>query len=230
MPLLGKGVAAIWHNVDAAVEADYNHWHCHEHMAERLSIPGFLRGRRYVAIEAERKFFHFYETADRATLTSPAYLGRLNAPTPWTRRIGPSIRDNNRTLAEVAASLGVGGGAAILTLRLGAEVGAADRLSAYLGGELAPALVQGPGVVGAHLLRGDRTASQVQSAEKAMRAKADEVADWVYLVEAIEPEFLTALRREALSDAALAARGSTAVVAGLYRLHYTLDARELGLR
>jgi hypothetical protein len=70
----------------------------------------------------------------------------------------------------------------------------------------------------------------VQSAEKAMRAKADEVADWVYLVEAIEPEFLTALRREALSDAALAARGSTAVVAGLYRLHYTLDARELGLR
>jgi hypothetical protein len=226
MPLLGKGVAAIWHNVEAEAEADYNHWHCHEHMAERVAIPGFLRGRRYVALQAERKFFHFYETETPATLTSPGYLARLNEPTPWTRRIGPSIRDNNRTLSRVAATAGVGGGAAMLTLRLGAEGEAAARLRAYLA-ELAPLLVRGPGIVGMHLLEGDRAASQVQTAEKAMRDKADEVADWVSLVEAIEPEFLTGLREGALSDTGLEANGAAAVTAGLYRLHFTLDKAEL---
>jgi len=228
MPFLGKGVAAIWHNVDPAVQADYNDWHCHEHMRERVSIPGFLRGRRYVAIEAERQFFHFYETASLATLTSEAYLARLNDPTPWTRRIGPAIRDNNRTLATVAASHGVGGGAAILTLRLAAADGSDARLSAWLGDEVAPALVDRSGIVGAHLLRGDRQSSQVQTAEKAMRDKMDEVADWVFLVEAIEPEFLSPLRQGALADASLAGHGAPQTTAGLYRLHYTLDALELG--
>jgi len=226
MPFLGRGVAAIWHNVDAPVQADYNDWHCHEHMRERVSIPGFLRGRRYVAIEAERQFFHFYETESLATLTSEAYLVRLNDPTPWTRRIGPAIRDNNRTLSTVAASHGVGGGAAILTFRLGAAEGRDRRLSAWLGG-LAPSLVGRSGIVGAHLLAGDRQSSQVQTAEKAMRDKADEIADWVFLVEAIEPEFLAALRQDELSDANLAEHGAAQVIAGLYRLHYTLDAMEL---
>lgn len=227
MPFLGKGVAAIWHNVEAAVRSDYNDWHCHEHMRERVSIPGFLRGRRYVAIEAERQFFHFYETESLATLTSDAYLARLNDPTPWTRRIGPAIRDNNRTLSTVAASHGVGGGAAILTLRLAAADGGDARLSAWLGHELAPSLAGRSGIVGAHLLQGDKQSSQVQTAEKAMRDKADEVADWVYLVEAIEPEFLAPLRQDELADASLSAHGAAGVTAGLYRLHYTLDAVEL---
>ena len=41
MPLLGKGVAAIWHNVAPDIQPDYNHWHCSEHMFERVSIEGF---------------------------------------------------------------------------------------------------------------------------------------------------------------------------------------------
>ena len=67
MPLLGEGVAAIWHNVAPEVQDDYNHWHCYEHVPERVSIKGFLRGRRYVAIEGEPEFFHFYETETVAT-------------------------------------------------------------------------------------------------------------------------------------------------------------------
>ena len=82
MPLLGEGVAAIWHNVAPEVQDDYNHWHCYEHVPERVGIKGFLRGRRYVAIEGEPEFFHFYETETVATLTSEAYLTRLNNPTP----------------------------------------------------------------------------------------------------------------------------------------------------
>ena len=118
MPLLGKGVAAIWHNVAPDIQPDYNHWHCSEHMLERVGIEGFLRGRRYDAINGRPQFFHFYETTTPAVLTSPAYMQRLNNPTPWTQRIGPHIKNNNRTLSQVVHSVGCGVGAAILTIRM----------------------------------------------------------------------------------------------------------------
>jgi hypothetical protein len=50
MALLGKGALVIWHDVQD--ETDYNEWHSKEHMLERVAVPGFRRGLRYVAIAA----------------------------------------------------------------------------------------------------------------------------------------------------------------------------------
>jgi len=46
MPLLAQ--AAMLLSFDVAREAIRQHddWHTHEHLPERLSIPGFLRGSR----------------------------------------------------------------------------------------------------------------------------------------------------------------------------------------
>ena len=46
MPLLGS--AAMLLSFDIAPEAieEHDRWHTHEHLPERLSIPGFLRGTR----------------------------------------------------------------------------------------------------------------------------------------------------------------------------------------
>ncbi len=227
MALMGGGAAAIWHNVRPEIEDDYNHWHCHEHVLERVGIPGFLRGRRCVAIDGEPRFFHFYETESLATLTSKPYLNRLDDPTPRTRRIGPEIRDNNRTLAEVVASFGHGLGAAILTLRLATAEGQGERLEGWLSNEILPDLVGRLGIVGAHLLRGDRQASETGTEEKALRETADEIADRVLLVEAIEPHFLEALRHAELSETALQAAGASHCTTGLYRLHFSLASDEI---
>ena len=54
-------------------------------MPERVAIPGFLRGRRYVALDADLEFFNLYEAASPKVLAGPDYLERLNNPTPWTR-------------------------------------------------------------------------------------------------------------------------------------------------
>ena len=112
MPQLEKGVAAIWHNIAPDIKCDYNHQHFSEHMLERVGIDVFLRGRRYDAVNSRAQFFHFYET------TSPAYLQRLNNPTPWTQKIGPHINNNDRTLSQVVHFVGCGAGAAILTIRM----------------------------------------------------------------------------------------------------------------
>ena len=81
-------------------------------MLERVGTDVFLRGRRYDAVIGIPQFFHFYET------TSPAYLQRLNNPTPWAQKIGPHINNNNRTLGQLVNSVGCGAGAAILTIRM----------------------------------------------------------------------------------------------------------------
>ena len=47
--MLGKAAVAIWCDVAYGVRPEFDDWHAHEHMPERLAIPGFLRGSRWVA-------------------------------------------------------------------------------------------------------------------------------------------------------------------------------------
>ena len=86
MSLLGDALVAIWHEVPRQARADYFEWHNREHMAERVAIPGFLRGRRYCAIVGAPEFCTLYETQSLDVLTGPDYTARLNDPTLWTRR------------------------------------------------------------------------------------------------------------------------------------------------
>ncbi len=37
-------------DVAAEVQVEHDDWHSHEHLPERLSIPGFLRGSRWRAL------------------------------------------------------------------------------------------------------------------------------------------------------------------------------------
>src|SRR6185295_2757368 len=73
MSLLGRALLAFSHDVTAGSEPDWTEWHDREHIPERLSIPGFLRLRRYVAVGAGPRFFYFYETESLDVLQSPAY-------------------------------------------------------------------------------------------------------------------------------------------------------------
>jgi hypothetical protein len=70
------------------LEAEFNAWYDTEHIAERLSIPGFLSARRWVADlkPGEGKYLATYELVTPGVLATDAYLARFNNPTPWTRR------------------------------------------------------------------------------------------------------------------------------------------------
>jgi len=228
MPLLGKGVAAIWHNVAPDIQSDYNHWHCSEHMLERVGIDGFLRGRRYDAINGKPQFFHFYETTTLAVLTSPAYMQRLNNPTPWTQRIGPNIENNNRTLSQVVHSVGCGVGAAILTIRMVAKHDREIDFFRWVSQELFPFINKEPGVVAAYLLKGDKQASETETEEKAMREKPDEVTDWIIFIESIDEKTLLQIwDNKYASEEALIKNGAYSASIGTYKLHFSLSSEDL---
>lgn len=190
MTLRGKGALVIWHDVAPEGRAEFEAWHLREHMAERVAVPGFRRGRRYRAIAGRPEVFMLYEVADLTVLTSAPYLTRLNDPTPWTRRALAHFRDVNRTLCRVTASLGSGLGGFAATLQ---PAPAVANKQGRLAGEVLPTLAARNGIVGVHLLAGDAEASRTETAEKKLRDRPDAVADRVIVVEAANADALSAL-------------------------------------
>ena len=85
----GTGLLMVWADVPADVEPDFNRWYNEEHLAERLSVPGFLSAARYEAVKNGPKHLACYELESPAVLDSPAYKRFQANPTPWTRRCSP---------------------------------------------------------------------------------------------------------------------------------------------
>src|SRR5258708_9806592 len=95
-----KAAVTIWCDVAAEVREEFDDWHAHEHMPERLSIPGFLRGSRWVAADGGSGYFMLYEARDESTITAGPYLERLNNPTPWSRKMMPHHRNMAQTTEQ----------------------------------------------------------------------------------------------------------------------------------
>lgn len=224
MGLLGTGVLAIWNSIIPEAEDDFYRWHNTEHMPERVGVPGFLRGRRYLSTARPRDFFTLYETETVETIRSAPYLARLNDPTLWTQRVLPHFRDVVRNGYRVVATSGRGQGGVLLTARLqrgGVGEGVLRRWT-----EADLALVRQPiGVIGVHLLEPVPETTRIQTKEKELRGhqpgEADPREPWVLLVECNDPDLTDPLLRGPL--ARLAAEPETVV--GTYRLQISLDRR-----
>src|SRR5947207_870295 len=181
MSLAGQGVVAIWNDILPEGRAEFFEWHNREHMPERVGIPGFRRGRRYIALSGAPEFFTLYETDSPEVLAGTDYPARLNNPTPWTQRAIKPFRNVVRSLCRVALSLGTGQGGTLVTLRYDVVAGRAEEQRRLLAHRILPELADRPGICGVHLCLADRGASLIETAEKKDQAKAL-VPDWVVLV------------------------------------------------
>lgn len=222
MALLGTGVLAIWNGIAPEAEADFVAWHVREHIPERVGLPGFQRGRRYAAVDGTPAYFNFYEVASPDVLTSPAYLARLNDPTPWTRQVVAQFTHTSRTICDVVSSAGHGEGGVVEAIRIGVAVGPDAFIDAMQRSVLGP-LMDAPGIVGVHLLRGRAADSAGVTAEKALRSQPDEVADWIVLIEAVGPEAILSVRQGAGATVLIERAGAApGCLRGLYRLEFAL--------
>jgi len=94
----GSGLMAFWARIENSYLDRFRQWHNSEHMPERVSIPGFLAGQRYLGHGTDNYFLMMYETREPAVLGGPDYLARLNAPTAWTRESLPHFREPARNI------------------------------------------------------------------------------------------------------------------------------------
>lgn len=219
--LLGKGVMINWTNAAPEDRERYDAWQSHEHTPGRLAIPGFLRGRRYIAVSPEtanRQFLTLYEVKTLEVLTSDAYLIKANNPSPLTRATTPVVRDSVRGLARVLASHGPGVGGCALTLRLDPRTASEHALETYLTRDVLPVTAQRADICGAHWIVADQDASGMKPVERQGRAVT--IPNWIVMIEGMTPQAVTKAGDALLTDAQLIANGAAP---GITRDVYTLQ-------
>ena len=213
--LAGEAVVAIWNGIAPEARDAFYEWHINEHMPERVGIPGFRRGRRYIAMDAATRpeFFTLYEADTMQVLQGSDYANRLNAPTAGTRAVTAQFRETFRALSRVVLSHGPGIGGTILTVRFDSD---AQHLAAIR--KLVDAAAQEARVTGVHLCQGDTDASAVRSSETRDRTDIQAPPNFFIMVEATDAEALApVLTGRMLSEAGV--RGQCE--RGVYRLEYT---------
>jgi hypothetical protein len=220
MALAGTGAICIWNDITPEGRDEFYDWHINEHMPERSAVPGFLRSRRYIAIDREThpEFFTLYETRDVAVLTGPDYLARLNNPTPWTKTATQAFRNTSRALTRVEASVGPGAGGMLATLRIAIIAEREADALQRLGETVLPALIAQARVTGAHLCLTNRDASAARTTESRNRTDILAAPETVVLIEGCDVE---ALRQAVVTlSAAIGAMLERPAEVGFYRLEY----------
>jgi hypothetical protein len=88
------GLLAVWLHVPPEREDEFNAWYNTEHIAQLTSIPGFLNGRRYMALEGVPKYLALYEMQDETVTAGQEFQQVLAKPTPWSARMRSFYGDN----------------------------------------------------------------------------------------------------------------------------------------
>lgn len=223
MALLGSGAMILAFDMAPEALSDFDEWYTREHLPERLSVPGFLRGTRWTATSGSPRYFAMYEVKEVGILASPPYLDRLNSPTPWTTKMMAHFRGMTRGFCGVTGSFGVGLGMSGLLLRFKPEAGKEAALRSWLTGEILPGLAKQPGLTSAHLF--ESKIKPEPTDEQRLRGQDAGVA-WVILATGYNPDTVAALSNGALSAARLAQAGAGETVSGVYRQVYSLTDRE----
>jgi hypothetical protein len=129
-----------------------------EHVPERLRIPGFLNGERWLGRNEPKISVATYDLADVAVLRSPGYLSVAGEnASPWTRRTarfrkmlmryeGEQLGSGERTAPPEAA------GMLLVAMNVAPEDEA--ELNEWYDSEHIPALAAVPGTLSARRYRG----------------------------------------------------------------------------
>lgn len=228
MAMLGSARMVIWFEVDTPdIVSEHEDWHVHEHMYERLGIPGFLRGRRAATLTDPRRYFVTYEVENLDVLKSPAYHHCLNNPTPWTQKHMPHQRNIVRSLCHVGGTYGAGIGQFVATIRLAPAAGKDGVLRAWLSDTALPDLPSKPGLTSAHFLEAVKQTGP-KTNEQMLRGGKDGEIDWVILIEGYDAAAVKALLADRLAASKLEAHGAApGARTDFFAHHFALTAQDI---
>jgi hypothetical protein len=195
MPLRGKGMLIVFCEVKARDERDFNEWYNREHIDERVNLPGFHRGRRYVAVRGSPKYLATYECDTAGDLATPGYLALLANQTPWTQAVMAKFTKFTRLTVRVQADLAHGVGGAVAAVRFVPDPRSRKALVEWLNKTALPKAIARPGMVGAMAAENDLEVANAPLQAKSMdHPKADE-AEWVALLEGTDADTVGAAAR-----------------------------------
>lgn len=118
----GSGAMINWITIAEDDLPLYEDWYSFEHLPERVSTPGFIRARRFIANEhttpGTLDYLTVYETETPQILASAEYLHRLNNPTALTKEVVPRFQNFRRAACSTTVSAGVGSSGRIVAIEV----------------------------------------------------------------------------------------------------------------
>jgi hypothetical protein len=219
MSLMSDAVMVIFCDVSSD-PAGHDDWHTHEHMHERLSIPGFLRGTRWTRASGSPRYMIVYEVESVEMASSPPYLERLNHPTDWTTAMMARLRGMSRGFCHVAATAGYGLGHAALSMRFSHL---APEARQWLAAE-AVQMASRRGMASVSLF--EPVPPPPMTKEQALRGRDSEMT-CVLLATAHDAGALALACDQHLAAEPLARHGISLIDCGTYQLGFTATAAEV---
>jgi len=175
------GLMAFWSDIDPDYLLRYQQWHNCEHIPERVTSPGFLRGCRDRAMDNTPHFLMFYETEAPAALASDYYLNALNNSTPWTRDALQHFRNPARNIYRKMETAGAAGPFAapwITSLRCNSP----EPPTGW-----AAAMAARPGMLRVRLYQVDEEISQIMISERKIYGGGPGAQQYLLLIEQSQP-------------------------------------------
>ncbi|MEI9806002.1 MAG: hypothetical protein WDN48_18535 [Pseudolabrys sp.] len=120
-----------------------------------LGLPGFKRGRRFVALRGSPKYLAFYEAHNDAVFRSENYLTLIKNPRSQQPPLHHALSEHNPTVARMTASMGEGEGSMLLVLPLTPQPGQEQALRQVLVTDVMPRLLAAPGIIASRLIERD---------------------------------------------------------------------------
>ena len=226
------GLMAFWADIGPDYEARFLEWHNCEHMPERVSVPGFREGRRYRELGGSSRYLMMYFTENADVLGSPAYMERLNDPTPWTRESLGHFRNPSRNVYTVLAGHGrtsLREFPYLVSIRFDITPDAHARIRPSIEGGLVPGLTALPHVGRLRFYGIDAAVSGIETAERGLHAGGPGSQRFLLLAECAQPDVVETDEWQAawtgLDDGMAGGNPPIAhVIAEVFRIDYVLAA------
>ena len=78
-------------DIPAHMEEEFNDWYNTCYIPDFLTVPGVIRARRYMAVEAQPKYLTVYEFENPHVPDTEAWQSKRES-NPWSRRVRPAMR------------------------------------------------------------------------------------------------------------------------------------------
>lgn len=208
-----KGILALWMDVDPGQEDEVTEWYIREHIPDRIAVPTYSRARRFKARQGAG-YVAIYDATSVAGLSHPGYLALLGNISDWGLRMRGAFSGTARGTFGCSASVAVGEGSSIATLRFRAS---GDEARSAIAADLVPQITAARGMVACELWG---AAPEQRARMDALRitGKADAHIDDVLLIEGATPGAVDTVLRTLAPE--LATRGAADVVIGSYVYQY----------
>ncbi len=181
-PDVSKGILIAAMDFSAVAEDEFNDWYDLEHLPERLRIPGFLNGERWIGANDPKISVATYDLDDPSVLRSAPYLSVAHdRASPWTKRVvGRCVRflryeGEQITPGNQLAPAGAGG---LLLVAMNIAPALEAEFNEWYDSEHIPALASVPGTLCARRYRGAASTQEYVAIYHLATAAVPESAEW----------------------------------------------------